>query len=380
MARGSKFGAGCAAVLAAALFAAAAGTANADDVVAKKKGKTLLLKGDADGNVVLLFDAGGGTHVGNRVRVHPGGTSTVNGSAADAEFDDVVNVKASLGDGNDTFHAETLALDGSVKVAMGAGDDTVTFVDSTIGGNVLISGSKGSLGCEFRTASVGRTLVVRGGSDNDAVTCTDLSVNNGNAVIALGSGTNGFGDTNGSYGLFFSGAGGPGFDSFSFEGSQIGEAARFSLGPGTNNFAMRGVQVGDAMLYTGGPDADTVDILGTSIGESAKFSLSAGDNHITFDLFDPTPDPGFQRTGVGGTLLVLAGSGNDTVDMNGTTGLGDKTFLKLASGNNTCNLLNTRFFDLSVSAGGGDDTVDVTGSTINGTAKYNLGGGTNTQP
>jgi hypothetical protein len=32
-----------------------------------------------------------------------------------------------------------------------------------------------------------------------------------------------------------------------------------------------------------------------------------------------------------------------------------------------------------VSAGSGDDTVDVTGSQID-SAKYNLGGGTNTQP
>jgi hypothetical protein len=65
--------------------------------------------------------------------------------------------------------------------------------------------------------------------------------------------------------------------------------------------------------------------------------------------------------------------------MNGTTGLGDKTFLKLASGNNTCNLLNTTFGELFVSAGSGDDTVDVTGSQID-SAKYKLGGGTNTQP
>src|SRR5262245_52494093 len=114
MARGPKSRVVCASVLAAVFLAAAAATAQADDITAKKKGKTLVLKGDADGNVVLLFDAGAGTHVGSRVRVHPGGTSSLNGVVADIEFDDVVNVKASLGDGNDTFHAETLALDGGV--------------------------------------------------------------------------------------------------------------------------------------------------------------------------------------------------------------------------------------------------------------------------
>lgn len=385
MSKGSMLGAGTTGLIAAALLVAAAGAARADNVVAKRKGTTLVLKGDADGNAIRITDLGSGDHVGSLIVVTPKAATTINGVAAAAQFDDVVHLKISLGDGDDELEIQA-QIDGNLKVAGGPGNDTVTVTDTSIGGNVQIAGSTGALNLTLSSVNLGnRSLVVRSGAESDVVTCDQLSVNL-NTVFSLGAGDNSFTDTNGSYGDFFSATSGPGGDTFSFTGTRIGESARFALGAGVNDFSMRAALVGEDMAWKGGPGNDTVEILGTRIGSDAKFALSSGDNHITFDLYDDA-NPGSFTTRIGDGVAVLAGSGNDTVDFGGTSFVGGATRLSLASGNNTCNLLNSQFGDdrfvtngLFVTAGSGNDTVDVTASTIVGTPKIKLGGGTNVQP
>jgi hypothetical protein len=369
----------CAAALVAAALLAAAGTARADDVKAKRKGATLVLKGDADGNHFRITDTGSGTHVGSKIVVTPLDATTVNGDPGALEFDDVVHLKISLGDGNDTLEL-TAVVEGNLKIAAGPGDDTLLISGADIDGNVAIAGAAGALTLDMSTVEVDRSLVVRGGPGNDTVTCSAVDVDF-NGVFALGAGTNSFTDTNGLYDHFFSGAGGPGADTFSFTDSYL-QAARFQLGPGANALSMTSMDVGTDMTYAGGPQDDLVTLLGAHIGENAAFKLSGGDNRVTLDLYDEDPQqPGTERTQVGEFFTVAAGSGDDTIALGGATQIGESTRLTLASGDNTCNLLDTSFGeDLFVSAGSGDDSVDVTGSGIGGDATYKLGGGVNTQP
>jgi hypothetical protein len=368
--------------LACALIVVAGSAAFADNVKAQRKGRTLVVTGDAGTNQIVLSNPSVkfAESSGTTVEVRPLGDTTVNGSAQAASFDGIVSIKANLGDGDDELTCDQLSIDGSLKVNCGAGNDKVTVTSATILSDASISGSSGALTFASNSASFEHNLTVKGGSGDDALTLDSTSVDADTRII-LGPGNNSFHDTSSSFSQFFSLTAGSGTDTVTLQATSIGEAAHVALGTGANSFEARQTQVGEQLLYTGGKQNDSVTLIGASIGDLTRLLLGDGTNAVVLDQFVFVPGPGVQRTQIGEQLEVTGGTGNDSITSDHATAIGEFARFLLAGGDNSVSLRNTQVgTDLLVKTAEGNDTADLAGTVVHGKQTISLGAGTNTGP
>jgi hypothetical protein len=318
------FSAGSAASFALVLLTAVA--ARAGDVNASLKGETLVLKGDdlgAELDLTPPIKLARGAN-GVSVRVTPQGTTTLNGAAAPATFEPVVDVKITLGDGTNDVLFQNLDLGGKLTFKSGDGADTLTIQDTGFGDDVKVTLGDGP-----------STLVVFAGS----ALGDDLSVKSSD-----------------------------GADNLTLSGP-VGGSVKLKLGDGANLLQDTGA-IGDDFSYKGGPGVDTLQLSGP-IGGQAVVKVSHGANSVIFGTGTP----------VGESIKLTGGSGVDTVDLT-NNGVGGDAKINLSSGNNTTTLTDTTIGDdLLVKGKDGDDVVQYSGTvTVTGDEKFKLGGGTNTMP
>jgi hypothetical protein len=326
--------------LSALLFAVfltllAAPSARAGEVTATVSNGTLTLTSDdlgVDFNLTVPAMAlsqrtprGGGGGGGISLFVVPNDGTTVNTMATPQQFDNVENVKATLGDGLNITVILGVAIPGSVNWKGGAGSDSLTFQATTVGDKVKIDLGEGANG-----------LVVDADSTlQDTVT------------VKLGGGA----------------------DTVQHNGTATDDM-KITLGNGANTVLGDG-SVNGKLVVKGGSGADLFDVAGLGVQQDAKISLGLGANSVFLGA----------GTQIGENLVVKVKSGADQVETNATQ-IGENLTLKLSSGNNSVILTDSQIGNnLTVKAGSGDDIVQLMGTTaIGGTQKYQTGGGTDVHP
>ena len=309
--------------LALALLTAAA--ARAGDVTASMKGQTLVVKGDNQGADLVLappIPLSRGASAGVTVQVTPQGATTLNGAAGAADFDGVVDVKMTLGDGANTVLLKDLSFDGSFGFKSGDGADTLTIQDTGFDDDVKVSlGNGANTLVLFAGSATGDDLTVKAGSGADTLTLSGPV--GGTSKLSLGAGANTL-TASGAVGDDFFYKGGTGAETVTLAGA-VGGRAKVTVSHGANTVTLQaGTQIGEAFTLKGGADPDTVAIDAISIGDDVNLNLSSGDNSASFT-----------DTTIGDDLIVKAKSGDDTVTFQGTVGVGGQTTFSLDGGANT---------------------------------------------
>lgn len=303
----------------------------AGNITATLVGTTLNIVGDTDANTVFITKP-------NSTRVTVSGQSTtVNGSAAPLNFTGVLNLNVNLRAGNDTiviarssatalnfFSSPDLinyafgaridagaAMFGSVTVQGGTGDDNILMQMST-SGNVSVT----DVGGLDTVALIGST--VRGAYSVDSGAGSDFVIMGGSRVVS-----------NVTYSL---GAG----DDYSYNENIFAGAWVVDLGVGGNTiefFGANPTQVSSALqplTVKGNTGIDTVILEGSRF-QSIDIDLGAGSDVLSWwggvqttgnvsvqggdgnDQISIDEFAGFNGTRIGGSLVINAGAGANTV-------------------------------------------------------------------
>src|SRR5262245_48780328 len=243
-----------------------------------------------------------------------------------------------------TFHGgtgkDTFDLDGS-GIALRVGGDAAFMLSTPTGtdSNVV----------KFEALAVGRKATFTGGLGDDTILFTGGLVEGGNFTAGLGGGHNSFQmQTPGTslVGGTFTYTGGAGLDEVSVDGTTVGRGLTVNLG-GTDSVGQ--------FFRAGAGGASAVTVFGP-----AKVTAGSGDDEITL-----------HRLYAGSSLTVAAGWGEDVVgidasDVAGTTridlGSGDdglRIEMATLDGGGALNAPTTFGGTVAVLAGAGDDTVQL---------------------
>lgn len=315
------------------------------------------------GNDTVELTATGDLTVGGSASFNLGnGTNLVQSLALAQIFTVGTNFTFRGGTGKDTFD-----LDGS-GIALRVGGDAAFMLSTPTGtdSNVV----------KFEALAVGRKATFTGGLGDDTILFTGGLVEGGNFTASLGGGHNSFemqtpGTSTNLVGGTFTYAGGAGLDQVSVDGTTVGRGLTVNLG-GTDSVGQ--------FFRAGAGGAGSVTVFGP-----AKVTAGSGDDEITL-----------HRLYAGSSLTVAAGAGDDVVgiddsDVAGTTridlGSGDdglRIEMATIDGGGALNAPTTFGGTVAVLAGAGDDTVQLSSdSPMNGTfihfgARIALTGGAGT--
>jgi hypothetical protein len=198
----------------------------------------------------------------------------------------------------------------NVSVIGGSGSDTI-LMDSTVNGSMQIVFGNGANIVTFGgTGSVGGTLTYNGGGGGTFLSMLDGFSASGNVSLSLGNGANGYDLAH----TFTVGGnmtlnGGNGSDMVGdFSGTVDGNLA-VNLGNGTNTFTFVGTVNGTKLTYTGGSGNDTVEVDGTNFF-ALSVSMGSGSNTFTYGA----------ATSVGSAYLDFGfGSSGDVYNDGGNT-------------------------------------------------------------
>ena len=295
----------------------------AGNILAVQHGKTLKLTFDdfAVHATITSVPIGEIDLVTGVVVVHPeDGATTVNGAAAEAQFEGVESLIVKAGDSLNEVSFEKVQIAKNLSFTGGKGSgDAVSFSHSAIGGNVSFKGGPNGISLEGAFSFVGGNFQLNGGPGDDEVTVT----------------------------------------------VDVSHLMKVGLGGGENHSMLGGSVGGSLLLKTGkGADANTV----FSLSAAKSVSVDAGDGeNTTFILSVAAPK-----------LSYKSANGNDTLTFDSCSVDGDASF-SLGNGNNDAVFENSALGkNLNVKAGAGDDSVTLDGATPAGEFKPYLGKGTNT--
>ena len=173
---------------------------------------------------------------------------------------------------------------------------------------------------------------------------------------------------------------GVGIDTIEITNTSIRGALLIEAGAGTNNVTLKGVKTGDTVVGTttirGTTGDDTVTIEdngGTTSEFNGTLSVDSGAGINTLTLKSTT----VRR----GNVSVIGTTGQDTVNITGTTLTNGTLSINSGAGVGTVDLTTVTLSRGNVSVIGttGDDTVNITGTTLtNGTLSINTGAGVGT--
>lgn len=309
-----------------ALVLLAGAPAVAGDVSASVKGQVLVVKGDDEGADLLLAPpemmSRGSASAGTTVRITPQGTTTLNGAATPADFDGVVDVKVTLGDGANAMVFQNLSFDGKLTLKGGSGAEALTIQDTGFADDVKLTSGNGTFALTiFAGSALGDDLTIKGGSNDEALSLFGPVA--GTIKLSFGAGSCAVTVT-GNVGDDFFYKGSTGNDALTVDGSSIGGQAKLKLGSGSNAVTFTTGPIGESLKLKGGSGDDSVSIGQLPIGEDANLNLSAGTNNLT--LTDTT---------IGDDLVVVGKSGDDSVTFAGTVTIGGETKFNLDGGTNT---------------------------------------------
>ncbi|HTO08620.1 MAG TPA: hypothetical protein VMR86_16345 [Myxococcota bacterium] len=244
--------------------------------------------------------------------------TTVNGSAANAQFIGVESVIVKAGDSLNEVHFVKVGIAKNLSFTGGKGSgDTVSFGDCEIGGNASFKAGPNGISLEGAFSEVGGNLQVKGSAAEDDVVVTVY----------------------------------------------VSHAMKVGLGDGENHSQLSGTVGGSFSLKTGkAPDTHTL----MSLSVAKSVSIDAGDGgNATFFSGVSAPKVSYKSS-----------NGDDYVNFSGSGVAGDASF-SLGNGDNQAAFSNSSLKNLSVKAGAGDDSVFFDGATPTGQFKPSLGKGTN---
>lgn len=345
-------------LVALTLLAATSG-ASANDLHVAVTNGGLVVKGDADDNVVALDGDGLGA---DAVRLTPGGATTVNGSAAAQVFTGLAagGVTITLGGGNDAVSILHFNPTGKIAIVGGAGADRITVTESTMHGPTKLDLGAGDNALGLCSATFEGTLTLKSGKGSG-----------GAASIDCGNVANQWSTTDGTAVLVENGA---------------TNDLVVKLGAGNDAFALVGSTVHGAVKATFGGGSDGVVVCGTLIDADVSLALggsSASAQHVVCATMEGTADATGQsavaigNTPIGGSLVVTGGAGDDVVALAGEGITGDVT-AKLGAGNNVLRGNSVTFSKgWTTKTGKGADLVDFNDFLVTGVAKLLLGDGDN---
>ena len=309
-----------------ALVLLAGAAAHAGDVTASVKGQILTLKGDNGGADLLLappVPLSRGASAGITVQVTPQGGTTLDGAAVAEDFDGIVDVKMTLGDGANTVLFQNLSFDGKLTFKSGDGADTLTIQDTGFDDDVNIKTGNGAehprhlRGERGRGRPHGEVRLRRRHRDPLGPRRRQRRRSPSARVPTRSPPAAAVGDD-------FSYKGGEGAETLTLSGA-VGGQAQLKLSNGANTVTLAdATPIGEALKIKGGTGNDTISLGNLPIGEDANLNLSAGDN--TVSLTDTT---------IGENLIVKGKSGNDTVTFTGTVTIGEESKFSLDGGTNT---------------------------------------------
>jgi hypothetical protein len=382
------------------LFVAANAAAN--DVAIEVKGGTLVVKGDADDNVLTLDQAGLGAA---SVRVTPGGSTTVNGSDAVHVFGALISgAKITLAGGADVLTLQDLVLNGTVGIKTGDGSDVVSASATTVHGAVKIDLGAGNNALELCGTNVDADATLKIGKQTTGLasaTCAgspdNVTTTAGSVYLMLNSSFGGALSVKAAAavhvgvidtvaltgplaiknvalaGVCYSGLGaGVSVKLPKIVGASGGEVhceggATEAFADGNTALAMSGVSMNGALTVKSSAGGDSVVVTGTNVQDAMTASLAAGNNFLFLG--------GVQ---VGTNLVAKAGKGDDQLQADALT-IGDDTTVKYGAGNNLVDLGNALIGgNLTVSTGGGNDTIGTGAATVGGTKTIKNGKGVDT--
>jgi hypothetical protein len=290
-------------------------------------------------------------------------TGAGNDDVAVGKAGDVVvggGVKFALGNGDNALHApaqRTFEVGKSFAYTGGTGNDDISFftfnAELIVGGNVTVAfGGAGNVQNDWVTHSlhVGGSMSFTGGAGQDAVSFYGHSTVGGGVTFTTGGGPNSLNLGGSDYHTVIGGGlkytGGAGIDQVRLDDLAIGRDAILNLGAGaTQQKVYLGTQqgapltiggnltittgeagddirvlqttVGKALTITAGGGADTVYIDDTDVAGLTLIDLGAGADQLYVDTLadngNGDPLPGV--TQFGGSLTILAGDGDDTVNL-----------------------------------------------------------------
>jgi len=297
---------------------------------------------------------------------------------------DVDALQEAIADANP---AEMFSVPGNLTIHGGQGGDVVGIAGS-VGGNLLAQLSDfGSDASNYFALngmappedefSVGNGVTIIGGSQSDSVAIADASIR-GRVTADLGNGANLFVATT----------------------SLIGTTLTYTGGAGADIVATGEVSVGGGMavLTRGGTDQvfTAIETVGaTTVGRSLSIETGAGAdvvgvsatvaNSITVNTGDGDDEIAMFETLAGGSIVIMAGSGDDIVEVsdietdrvfNALLGLGNDVFtgatwtvnqavsIDAGSGNDEVNLENLSVeMVINVLLGSGNDSLAIATST-----------------
>jgi hypothetical protein len=237
----------------------------AGHVAAVLSGSTLVITGDAKDNAIQVEDSTGGVLVS-------GLSGTLINGAAWQTFSGVSSLRIQMNQGNDQVYLGgigSLTLSGSLSVDLGAGDDQLTFINTSVGGSTSI----------------------KAGAGDDVVAVNGGNTFNGSVLVDLAQGNDNFGtaDT------------GPGPNTFN-------KALRIMGGAGNDViFIQDSTWVGGTLEFQGQAGGDGI-IVASSTAKKLVIDTAAGDDQV--QLASAT---------VLTSATVLLGTGDDTLDVSGST-------------------------------------------------------------
>jgi hypothetical protein len=362
-------------------------SALADNVKVKLKGTKLTVTGDAGSNELSLTTTFMIKTTGApvSVQVTPAGGTTINGTASPKVFDGVVDVKVTLGGGDDAITFTDFAIAGGLTVLGDGGDDDVTLLNSTIGSATTITGGAGKLTAHATTSSLHGDLVIKAapsGFHQDTVGLSGVTVD-GDTSVLLGAGFGTLTDDNsstlsGSLTIISGGSvkAGGGF-ALTYTDTTIGQDVNFKLGSGAHGAQFRSAAIGGQITWNSGGGADSLILRATTVGGDCKAAMGSGANLAIFDQLVGGSAP----TQISGNLDVSATSGADGASVLHGTSIGGSCSLVLGNGANSAVVTNSSVgADLVIKTGTGDDSATVSGDTIAGQTTIDLGTGSNTGP
>jgi hypothetical protein len=277
------------------------------------------------------------------------------------------------------------AANGNIQLTGDSGDHT--FSASVVGGNLELAGSAGTeftfdgttaATVDVPLSAVGtiHRLAIDMPAGNDAITfdATNLGTIVGNVTVHLGNGTNSLTFSHATVDGKVSVLGGSGADTIDLSNDTVRKIA-ICTGDGNDSVTLDTVTFQNS-FSTSDSDSDTDGSL-------------TGDGDFLADLIDSTLAAVQDLVGsLGPSLVVTGGNGNDTIHVTSVTGptsssswldnllagLGNQWQIFLGSGTNSVTLDSDQA-PRSVSVLGitGNDTVDVTGTTVGGLANVNFG-------
>lgn len=141
-----------------------------------------------------------------------------------------------------------------------------------------------------------------------------------------------------------------------------------ALGGGDNSVSFAGGNISGSLIVQAGSGNDTVEIAdGATVEENVELSLGDGNNSISID------------GSVGNNLAVRNGDGDDTVSLGETSQIGGGARIGLGNGENSAEIAGEIARDLNLQSGVDDDTISLLATAIvGGNAWFSLGDGDDT--